>query len=110
MSLVNAVRHADSNAGYPDYYVGQSRQVKSLRATSSLSSYLKACEYLLERKGIADVTTHRRPSDHLPARRRQRREYRDLDNPAVPAFTLDASQILRNVQGWSHTGSFPYQE
>lgn len=73
MLLVNAVRDADMKAGYPDYYVGQSRK----------------------------------PSDFFPARHRQRHNYRDLDNPAVPAFTLDASQIVRNIQEWGTT-TFTY--
>ena len=73
MLLVNAVRDADMKAGYPDYYVGQSRK----------------------------------PSEFLPARHRQRHQYRDLDNPAVPAFTVDASQIVRNIQEWG-TATFTY--
>ena len=74
MLLVNAVRDADLKAGYPDYYVGQSKK----------------------------------PSNYYPARHRQRHHYRDLDNPAIPAFTLDATQIVRNVQGWG-TASFTFQ-
>ena len=73
MLLVNAVRDADMKAGYPDYYIGQSRK----------------------------------PSEFFPARHRQRPQYRDLDNPAVPAFTLDASQIVRNIQEWGTT-TFTY--
>lgn len=42
----------------------------------------------------------RKPSAFYPARNRQRHHYRDLDNPIVPAFTLDATQIVRNIQAW----------
>ena len=31
------------------------------------------------------------------ARQRQRHHYRDLDNPAVSAFALDTTQIVRNI-------------
>lgn len=74
MILVNAVRDADQQASYPDYYVGQSQK----------------------------------PSDYYPARSRQRHHYRDLDYPAAPAFALDATQIVRNVQQWG-TASFSFQ-
>lgn len=74
MLLVNAVRDADLKAGYPDYYVGQSKKL----------------------------------SNYHPARTRQRHHYRDLDNPAVPAFTLDATQIVRNIEEWG-SASFSFQ-
>ena len=50
----------------------------------------------------------RKLSSHHPARNRQRHHYRDLDNPAIPAFTLDATQIVHNIREWG-TASFTYQ-
>ena len=38
MSLVNAVRQADMDAGYPDYYLGQSRQVSQHSFSCSYGS------------------------------------------------------------------------
>ena len=76
MSLVNAVQAADTGTTYPDFY----------RGTSNLESSFS------------------------PARERHRKGglkyYRDLDNPAVPAFTFTSDQLLRRARQSSRGGNF----
>ena len=76
MTLVNAVRDADAGTKYPDYYFGESQQ----------KSTFAGARYRQRKAGL--------------------RSYRDLDNPAVPAFTLTPGQILTGMRQFGPGGDF----
>ena len=76
MSLINAVRNADSGTDYPDYY----------RGTSNLPSSFPPARFRHGKAGL--------------------RSYRDLDNPAVPAYTFTSDQLINGMRRFGNSNDF----